>query len=109
MLQTSDTRKEIEAGLIALAKADPSFRQALLSDPQVAIERRFGAPLPNRARLIVVEETATTNYLVLPEAADGALSDEDLEAVAGGKDRKKAGMDSLQKFLDILRSMNPRI
>jgi hypothetical protein len=109
MSQTSDKRKEIEAGLIAMAKSDPDFRQALLRDPQSAIERRIGAPLPNSARLIVVEETATTNYLVLPAVADDALSDADLESVAGGTDRKKAGMDSLQKFLDIVRSMNPQI
>ncbi|MEY2520950.1 MAG: hypothetical protein QOF24_2709 [Verrucomicrobiota bacterium] len=28
---------------------------------------------------------------------------------AAGRDRKKAGLDSIQKFLDIIRSMNPQI
>jgi hypothetical protein len=31
------------------------------------------------------------------------------ESQAGARDRRKAAMDNLQKFLDILRSMNPQI
>lgn len=31
------------------------------------------------------------------------------EALEASRDRKKAGMDALQKFLDIIRSMNPQI
>jgi hypothetical protein len=41
-------------------------------------------PLPAGGKLIVVEETATTNYLVLPAAATGELSETELQAVAGG-------------------------
>lgn len=68
-----------------------------------------------------------------PSAHEGELSDADLDVVVGGvsaaavqsrldqqankdksytdqaRDRKKAGADNIQKFLDIIRGMNPQI
>jgi hypothetical protein len=83
MSQQSQARKEIEAALIAKAQAEPAFRQALLKDAKAAIEKELGVKLPAGSELKVVEETATTNYLVLP-LAEGVLSEADLGAVAGG-------------------------
>jgi len=38
------------------------------------------------------------------------LSATELESVSGGAgDRRKASLDNIQKFLDIVRSMNPQI
>ena len=108
-------RKEIEAKLIAKAQADPAFRQAR-KEPQDRHEKAFGVSLPAGTELEVLEETATTNYLVLPTDTDGELSDPDLQSVAGGnatqldaRDRRKLGLDNLQKLLDIIRGMNPQI
>lgn len=84
MSQVSQARTDIEATLIAKAQADPAFRQALLKNPKAAIEKEFGTPTPGGVDLIVLEETATTNYLVLPATAEGELSESTLDAVAGG-------------------------
>ena len=84
MSQQSQVKKQIEAALIAKAQTEPAFRQALLKNSKAAIEKEFGVKLPAGAELKVVEETATTNYLVLPASAEGELSDADLEKVAGG-------------------------
>lgn len=84
MSQQTQARQEIEAALVAKAQAEPAFRQALLKNATAAIEKEFGIKLPAGSELKVVEETASTNYLVLPAARDGVLSDADLDAVAGG-------------------------
>ena len=84
MTQQAQSRKQIEAALIAKAQSEPVFRKALLNKPKAAIEKEFGVTFPAGGELTVVEETASTNYLVLPALDDGELSDEGLEAVAGG-------------------------
>ncbi|MCK6625842.1 MAG: NHLP leader peptide family RiPP precursor [Anaerolineae bacterium] len=77
-------RQEFETMLITKAKADPAFRQALLSQPMATIEQELGFALPEWLEVKVVEETATTLYLVLPPPAEAELSDESLEQVSGG-------------------------
>ena len=52
-------------------------------------------------------------------SAKHELHIDELDAVSGGavqsqnesssRDRRKSGMDNIQKFLDILRSMNPQL
>lgn len=39
----------------------------------------------------------------------GVQASDSKESLEAARDRKKAGMDSLQKFLDIMRAMNPQI
>ena len=82
------TRRDIELQLIEKAWKDEAFRQALRSDPQSAVEKALGSKLPAGVQLKVVEETADTFYLVLPANLDrapaGQLTDQQLEAVAGG-------------------------
>jgi hypothetical protein len=60
------------------------------------VEEELGTRLPEEVRVVAVEESADTIYLVLPFASTdaqevGELSDQDLEAVAGGWDAQTAG------------------
>jgi Nitrile hydratase, alpha chain len=82
------TRRDVELQLIEKAWKDDAFRQALVTDPQGAVERELGAKLPAGVQVKVLAESADTFYLVLPANPDrgpaGQLSDQQLEAVAGG-------------------------
>ena len=82
------TRRDVELQLIEKAWKEDAFRQALRSDPRGAVEKALGSKLPAGLQLKVVEETANTFYLVLPpnpdRSADSQLSDQQLDAVAGG-------------------------
>jgi hypothetical protein len=82
------SRAEVERMLIQRSLQDESFRQRLLADPRAVIEQELGSRLPESIEVRVVEETADTIYLVLPSASPlgqgGELSDQELEAVAGG-------------------------
>ena len=81
-------RAEIQRKLIERSLEDSSFRQRLLDDPKGTIEHELGSRLPESIEVRVVEETADTIYLVLPSASPvgqgGELSDQELDAVAGG-------------------------
>jgi hypothetical protein len=82
-------RAEMERRLVQRSLQDDAFRQRLLEDPKAAVEQELGTRLPEEVRVVAVEETADTVYLVLPlrstDAQEaGELSDRELEAVAGG-------------------------
>ena len=84
------SRAEMERRLIERALEDETFRQRLLDDPKGVVEQELGTRLPEDVRMVTVEETQDTIYLVLPfsspvgSAEGGSLSDQELEAVAGG-------------------------
>jgi hypothetical protein len=78
-------RTSAQSRLVERAASDSAFRSRLLADPAAAISDELGAPLPDGLEIEVVEETAGKLYLVLPASADSAISDEDLDAISGGK------------------------
>ena len=82
-------RQEMERRIVQRSIEDDAFRQKLIEDPKGALEQELGARLPKELRVMVVEETQDTIYLVLPSTpmagAEGVeLSDQQLEEVAGG-------------------------
>ena len=85
-------RAEVERTLVRRSVEDEGFRRRLLEDPKGTVEQELGTPLPEGVEVRAVEETPDTVYLVLPSASPGfagggaELSEEDLEAVAGGSD-----------------------
>ena len=79
----------MEKRLIEKSLEDESFRQRLIEDPKGAVEEELGTQLPEGVRVVTVEESADTIYLVLPGTSmageeDGELSDQQLGSVAGG-------------------------
>jgi hypothetical protein len=82
-------RAEMERRLIEKSVEDEAFRQRLIEDPKGAVEQELGTQLPEGVRVVAVEETADTIYLVLPSAPPigeaGELSDQQLEVLAGGE------------------------
>jgi hypothetical protein len=83
-------RAEVERTLVQRSLEDEDFRQRLLADPKAAVEQEFGSRLPEGVEVRAVEESADTIYLVLPSASPlgqgEEISDQELEAVAGGSD-----------------------
>jgi|SRR5215203_7542550 hypothetical protein len=88
MTEATGGGAETERKLIQRSLEDESFRQRLLDDPKGTIEQELGTRLPEGMEVRVVEESAQTIYLVLPSASPlvqgGELSDQELDAVAGG-------------------------
>ncbi len=83
----SQTRKDIEAHIIAQAWKDENYKQELLNNPRSIFEKEFGMKIPSQKRIEVLEEDFNTLYFVLPTSPDLSkieLSDEELEVVAGG-------------------------
>ena len=83
------TRSEIERTIVQRSIEDEDFRQRLLDDPKGTVDREMGIRLPEGIEVRAVQETKDTIYLVLPSASPlgdqgGELSEEELEAVAGG-------------------------
>lgn len=70
--------------ILAKADADRAFRARLVAAPAAALAAE-GVAVPEGLTLAVVEDTPTRVHLVLPAATpDRALSDEELDGVAGG-------------------------
>jgi hypothetical protein len=90
-------RAKWERAIVQRSLQDEAFRQRLLDEPKGTLEQELGSALPQGAEVRVVEESSDTIYLVLPSASaigQGVeLSDQDLEAVAGGVGGKNTDND----------------
>lgn len=87
--QSINARFEVERKLIEQAWQDEAFKQELLNNPKAALEKQIGQQLPEDTKIQILEESANTTYFVLPRnpapiGAEGELTEEALEAVAGG-------------------------
>jgi hypothetical protein len=70
--------------VVARAWSDEPFKQRLLAEP-AAVLREQGIEVPSQLEVRVVENTDRLVHLVLPTTpADGELSDDQLDGVAGG-------------------------
>lgn len=87
--QAMNTRFEFEQKLVQRAWEDETFKQELLSNPKAVYTRESGEELPKDLEIEIIQESANKVYLVLPNnpapATEGELSEEALEAVAGGR------------------------
>jgi hypothetical protein len=77
----------------------PIARDARIQKQRALIESEMARA---RAQMREIQESGSIDK-------SAATSQESKEASARARDRRKAAMDNLQKFLDILRSMNPQI
>jgi hypothetical protein len=70
--------------IIAKAWRDPAFKAELIANPVAALKAE-GIDIPAGMTVTVVENTDKQFHLVLPPVPSDELSDESLEAVAGGR------------------------
>ena len=79
------TRGQIQDLIGKFAAENPKYRSALLSNPKATIEKQPNTTL-GAVTVKAVADTADTIHVIVPHAAaEGELSDADLERVAGGK------------------------
>src|SRR5918997_5487585 len=83
---SGSARAEMERRLVEKSLENEAFRWRLIEDPKGAVEQELGTRLPEEVRVVTVEETAESIYLVLPGtpmagAESVELSDRELESV----------------------------
>jgi hypothetical protein len=78
------SKNEPEFGkIIAKAWRDPAFKAELIANPAAALKAE-GIDVPAGMTVTVLENTDELFHLVLPPVPSDELSDEALDAVAGG-------------------------
>jgi hypothetical protein len=81
------SRKDVREALVRTALKDEFFRESLVANPKLAVERALGTKLPTNMDVVVLEDTDDKMFIVLPMQLpfeSGDLSDAELEKVAGG-------------------------
>jgi len=83
------TREQLEGKLIARVWEDDEFRTKLTTNPNSAVEDLLGEALPEGMKVVIAEESDKQMTIVIPprpelESGEKELSEDQLEAVAGG-------------------------
>jgi hypothetical protein len=80
------TRHDLEAQIVRRCREDEGFRMELTSNPSAAFTKYLNIPAVDLPRISVHEEAAGSWHMVLPARPGnlGALSEQELEKVAGG-------------------------
>ncbi len=83
---SAEEARHVFGYLMRRAATDAAFRRGLLEDPRRTLQQEFDIALPEGFNIRFVENQGADLTLVLPDPPDeaGALSDADLEFVAGG-------------------------
>jgi hypothetical protein len=76
-------RKDLETLLIARSFEDERFKQELLTNPKVVIEKELGTELPENWEIKVIKETETALYMVIPKNPYEGLAESELKANLG--------------------------
>ena len=78
--------RQIARFIITKSQADEEYKKQVLSDINTVLQD-LGVTLPPGIGLAILADTATLQHIVIPylPPASGELSDDQLEAVAGGK------------------------
>lgn len=76
----------VQEQVITRAVKDVTFRERLLANPEAALASEYNVHLPENVAVRIIEEAPNTLSIILPpqEETLQELSDEDLEAAAGG-------------------------
>ena len=80
-------RIERDRRVLDRALTDPDFRRTLVQSPHRSLSDIYGVTIPESADVRVFEESDDSHYVVIPpdmSALSEELTDEQLEAVAGG-------------------------
>ncbi len=80
------TRHDLEAKIVKRSWEDESFHKEFVADPAAAFVKYLEVPAASLPRIVVHEEAPGSWHIVLPAkpADTGELSEQELEAVAGG-------------------------
>ena len=81
----ASTRRDLEAKIVARARADEQFLQRLKADPRAAMAEETGIKVHESIKIEVLEETPQKAYLVIPTDRV-AIPDEELDVASGGYD-----------------------
>ena len=85
--EAAQQAQETMRGVLVRSSTDLAFRERLLADPRTALAEHTGREIPAGTSIAFIENRADAT-IVLPAYVDGGaeLSEEELEAVAGGTD-----------------------
>ena len=77
------TNPEI-AAMLQKAQNDPEYRRRLVADPLGVARQELGWDIPDDVKVTVVEESEKNYVFVLPPVSSDRLTEDELDAVAGG-------------------------
>lgn len=82
---SAEEMEKVYQKVVTKAITDADFRKELLANPNQAIEKETGIPVPAEYRIRIIEEDpAYMGTFFLPAYTGGELSDDDMMAIAGG-------------------------